>query len=70
MEHPAGPRSVVLFGYNAWDRADALRPLLASKWRIVPVPDGADRATVVAAFAEADAIFTHRFTSELPAAPL
>jgi phosphoglycerate dehydrogenase-like enzyme len=69
METPANTRSVVLFGYNAWDRADALRPLLASEWRIVPVPEGSDRATVTAAFAEADAIFTHRFNSELPPAP-
>ena len=69
METHANTRSVVLFGYNAADRADALRPLLASEWRIVPVPEGSDRATVTAAFAEADAIFTHRFNSELPPAP-
>ncbi|HEX3499853.1 MAG TPA: 2-hydroxyacid dehydrogenase [Stellaceae bacterium] len=74
MEHPANTPSantptVVLFGYNAADRADALRPLLASAWRIVKVPEGADRAMVTAAFAEADAIFTHRFDSELPPAP-
>src|SRR5258707_3714943 len=69
MENPASTRSVVLFGYNAADRVDALRPLLASEWRIVPVPDDADRATVAAAFVEAEAIFTHRFNSELPPAP-
>jgi phosphoglycerate dehydrogenase-like enzyme len=69
METHANTRSVVLFGYNASDRADALRPLLASDWRIVPVPEGSDRATVTAAFAEADAIFTHRFDGELPPAP-
>jgi phosphoglycerate dehydrogenase-like enzyme len=69
MENPASAPSVVLFGYNASDRADALRPLLGSRWRIVPVPEGSDRATVAAAFAEADAIFTHRFDGELPPAP-
>jgi phosphoglycerate dehydrogenase-like enzyme len=69
MKDHASIRSVVLFGYNAAERADDLRPLLASEWRIVPVPEGADRATMAGAFAEAEAMFTHRFDSELPPVP-
>ena len=62
-------RTVVLFGFNAADRADDLRARLATAWRVVPVPEGAERATIAAAFAEADAIFTHHFERGLPPTP-
>jgi phosphoglycerate dehydrogenase-like enzyme len=62
-------RTVVLFGFNAADRADDLRARLATKWRVVPVPEGAGRAAIAEAFAEADAIFTHHFDGGLPPTP-
>src|SRR5260221_12305885 len=69
MKDHASIRSVVLFGYNAAERADDLRPLLASGWRIVPVPEGADRATMAGALAPGEGGLPHPLRSQRPPPP-
>jgi phosphoglycerate dehydrogenase-like enzyme len=67
-DHPS-IRSVVLLGHNARDRVDDLLARLGATWRVTARPDGADRATLAAALAGADALFTHHFDSDSPPAP-
>ena len=61
--------SVVLLGYNAADHAADLQTRLGAAWRVVAVPEGAERATSAAALVDADALFTHHFDADMPPAP-
>jgi phosphoglycerate dehydrogenase-like enzyme len=67
-DHPS-IRSVVLLHYNPADRINDVLARLAATWTVTALPDDADRATLAAALADADALFTHHFDGESPPAP-
>jgi len=69
MENHARLKSVVVLGYNAADRVDDALTRLGATWRVTALPDGADRDTLAAAFAGADALLTHHFDADCPPAP-